>query len=104
MPIKETWKPGNPGLRHIKARVSRSSTACWRTNSKYSIDRSPQPNTIDYLLTHGAAAGQKQIGIFELKGDSLKVSFAKPGQPRPSDFSSAAVDGRTVTVWQRVCT
>jgi len=70
--------------------------------ARYSIDRHPQPNTIDYFLTQGPAAGQKQLGIFELQGESLTVSFAKPGQPRPADFSSTAGDGRTVTTWKRL--
>ena len=69
--------------------------------ARYSVDRTQQPNTIDYLLTQGPASGQKQFGIFELQGKSLKVSFAHPGHPRPADFSSTAGDGRTVTTWKR---
>jgi len=67
----------------------------------YAIDRSRQPNTIDYVLAHGPAAGKKQFGILELAGDSFKVSFSPVGQPRPGDFSSTPGDGRTVTTWKK---
>jgi len=70
--------------------------------ARYAIDRSRQPNTIDYLLTHGPASGKKQLGIFQLEGESLTVSFASPGQPRPADLTSRAGDGRTVTTWKRL--
>ena len=67
----------------------------------YAIDRSVKPNTMDYVLTHGAGSGKRQFGIFELTGDSFIVSFAAVGKPRPTDFSSKKGDGRTVTTWKR---
>jgi uncharacterized protein (TIGR03067 family) len=70
--------------------------------ARFSVDRSRQPNTIDYLLTAGPGAGQKQFGIFELKGGKLTVSFSHPGMPRPADFSFTRGDGHTVTAWRRI--
>jgi uncharacterized protein (TIGR03067 family) len=67
----------------------------------YAINRGVHPNTMDYVLAHGPAAGKKQFGIFEQMGDSFTVSFSPPGQPRPPDFSSTRGDGRTVTTWKR---
>jgi uncharacterized protein (TIGR03067 family) len=67
----------------------------------YAIDRSKRPHTMDYVVTHGSAKGKKQFGIFEITGDSFTTSFAAPGKPRPSDFTSKHGDGRTVTKWKR---
>jgi uncharacterized protein (TIGR03067 family) len=70
--------------------------------ARFRVDRSKQPNTIDYLLTAGPAAGQTQLGIFDLKGGKLTVSFSNPGMPRPADFSFTRGDGHTVTAWRRI--
>jgi uncharacterized protein (TIGR03067 family) len=67
----------------------------------YAIDRSQRPHTMDYAVTHGSAKGKKQFGIFEMAGDSFTTSFAAPGKPRPTDFTSNHGDGRTVTTWRR---
>lgn len=66
--------------------------------AKFTVDRSPNPMTIDYVLT----SRQFQYGIYELEGESLKVNFSAPGEERPADFNSAAGDGRTLTQWRRV--
>ena len=70
--------------------------------ARFSVDRSKQPNTIDYVLTAGPASGQTQLGIFELKGGKLTISFSNPGGPRPADFSFTRGDGHTVTAWRRI--
>jgi len=70
--------------------------------ARFSVDRTKQPNTIDYLLAAGSMAGRKQFGIFELKGGKLTVSFSNPGLPRPVDFSFTRGDGHTVTAWRRI--
>src|SRR4029077_5001255 len=65
------------------------------------VDPSKSPKTFDYLLTRGPDAGKTALGIYELSGDTLKTNFAPPGQPRPSDFTTKAGDGRTSSVWKR---
>ena len=62
----------------------------------FTVDRSQQPNHIDYWLKDG----QTQQGVFELKGQELRVIFAAPGKSRPADFSTASGDGKTRTVWK----
>ena len=69
--------------------------------AKITIDASKQPKTIDYEMTGGFTKGQKQLGIYEVDGDTFKSCFAKPGAERPTDFTSKPGDGRTVSVWKR---
>ena len=63
--------------------------------AQYSVDRSCNPMTMDYLL----ADSQKQHGIWALEGERLTTCFGAPGAARPSEFASIPGDGRTLTVW-----
>ena len=69
--------------------------------AKITIDPSKKPKTIDYQTTDGFTKGQKQLGIYEVDGDTFKASFGKPGAERPADLTSKAGDGRTLSVWKR---
>lgn len=65
------------------------------------LDPSQSPKHIDYQMTEGFSKGQKQLGIYEVEGDTFKSCFSKPGAERPTDFSSTPGDGRTLSVWKR---
>ena len=67
--------------------------------AKITIDPSKNPRTIDYEMTEGVTKGRKQLGIYELEGDTFKSCFGKPGTERPKDFKPG--EGRTVSVWKR---
>jgi len=69
--------------------------------AKIILDPAKTPKTIDYEMTGGVNKGKKQLGIYELSGDSLKACFAAPGEERPSDFTSKEGDRHTLTVWKR---
>jgi uncharacterized protein (TIGR03067 family) len=69
--------------------------------AKIAIDPSKKPKTIDYEMTEGFTKGKKQLGIYELDGDTFKSCFAAPGTERPADFSSKPGDKRTLSVWKR---
>jgi uncharacterized protein (TIGR03067 family) len=69
--------------------------------AKITIDPSSKPKTIDYEMTDGLTKGKKQLGIYELNGDTLKSCFAAPGAERPPDFEGKAGDHRTLSVWKR---
>jgi len=69
--------------------------------AKIAIDPSKKPKTIDYEMTEGFTKGKKQLGIYELDGDTLKSCFGGVGAARPPDFTSKPGDGRTLSVWKR---
>lgn len=53
----------------------------------YTVDASKSPGHIDTTSSTGPDAGKVDLGIFELKGDTLKTAFDKPGQKtRPGGF------------------
>ena len=69
--------------------------------AKFAVDPSKTPKTIDYQMIDGFTKGKKQLGVYELEGDTFKACFGKPGAERPTDFTSKPGDGRTVSVWKR---
>ena len=69
--------------------------------AKITLDPSKKPKTIDYQMTDGLTKGKKQLGIYEVDGDTFKSCFGKPGAERPTDFTSKPGDGRTLSVWKR---
>ena len=69
--------------------------------AKITIDPSKTPKTVDYEMTDGFTKGKKQLGIYEVDGDTFKSCFGKPGAERPTDFTSKPGDGRTLSVWKR---
>jgi uncharacterized protein (TIGR03067 family) len=72
--------------------------------AKFIIDPAKTPKTIDYEMTEGFTRGRKQLGIYEIKGDTFKSCFAAPGADRPRDFTTKAGDGRTLSTWKRTKT
>ena len=69
--------------------------------AKFTIDPSRKPKTIDYQMIDGPTKGKKQLGIYELQGDTVKFCFGSPGSERPTDFTSTPGDRRTLSVWKR---
>jgi uncharacterized protein (TIGR03067 family) len=52
--------------------------------------------------TTGRFAGKSVKGIYKLDGDELTISFAPPGEPRPTEFETKDKPGRLLHVWKRV--
>jgi uncharacterized protein (TIGR03067 family) len=69
--------------------------------AKFTLDPSKKPKTIDYTLLDGPAKGKKQLGIYEIDGDTMKFCFASPDQERPKEFSTKGTTGRTLSTWKR---
>ena len=69
--------------------------------ANFALDPSRKPKTIDYQMIDGPTKGKKQLGIYEVTGDTAKFCFGSPGAERPTDFTSKPGDGRTVSEWKR---
>jgi uncharacterized protein (TIGR03067 family) len=69
--------------------------------AKFTIDPTRKPKTIDYQMIEGPTKGKRQVGIYELTGDTAKFCFGSPGAERPTDFTSKPGDGRTLSEWKR---
>lgn len=69
--------------------------------AKFTIDPRKKPKTIDYLFTEGPTKGKRQLGIYELDGDTVKFCFSGPDKERPSEFSTQEGSNRTLSVWKR---
>jgi len=69
--------------------------------ANFALDPSRKPKTIDYQMIDGPTKGKKQLGIYELAGDTVKFCFGSPGAERPPDFTSKPGDGRTLSEWKR---
>lgn len=67
--------------------------------AKITIDPSKSPKTIDYDMTEGFSKGKKQLGIYELNGDTFKACFNSPGAERPTEFKAG--EGLTLSEWKR---
>ena len=56
----------------------------------FKIDETKKPMTMDLQITEGDSAGQSQMGVFELKGNTMTGKMAEPGATtRPTDFTMA---------------
>jgi uncharacterized protein (TIGR03067 family) len=69
--------------------------------AKITLDPSKTPKAINYDMTEGPTKGKKQLGIYELEGDTFKACFSPPDAERPADFTSKAGERRTLSVWKR---
>jgi RNA polymerase sigma factor (sigma-70 family) len=71
-----------------------------RAESDYRLDPSKKPKEIDIVPTEGpdGEKGKTFRGIYELKGNDLKISFNGPNQARPKTFDE---DGTMAFVLKR---
>jgi len=64
------------------------------------LDPDKKPKTID--ITPEKDGGKEKIaGIYELKGDELKICFGKPGDGRPTEFASKRGTEQTLVILKR---
>jgi uncharacterized protein (TIGR03067 family) len=60
---------------------------------KLTIDAAKKPKAIDYLPDAGQEDGKTVMGIYEVKGDELRLCVAEPGKDRPTELSSKKGSG-----------
>ena len=54
----------------------------------HKLDPTKKPAQLDAAVTVGEGKGTTMLGIYELKGDALKVNFDPEGKARPTGFSA----------------
>ncbi len=67
----------------------------------FKLDPSRNPHRIDITPDVGPYKGKTLLGIYERKGDSLKICAAIPGRSRPEGFKTAPGSGSTLEVYKR---
>jgi uncharacterized protein (TIGR03067 family) len=67
----------------------------------YQIDPGKSPKTIDITRTTDPGKGKKQLGIYELAGNSLKICACEEGNERPTSFDTTDKPGYTVLILRR---
>jgi uncharacterized protein (TIGR03067 family) len=102
-PLTGTWKVtslvfGGQEVEQAKGTVQTfkdgkliRKTQMGEQTSKYKIDTSKKPATIDLTAMGGRQDGMTRKGIFEVKGDELKICLAfMPDGDRPTKFDGSA--------------
>jgi len=57
------------------------------------LDIASKPMKIDLMISEGNDAGKTQLGVYEVSGDTLTVSFALPGETgRPASLNQGAIN------------
>jgi uncharacterized protein (TIGR03067 family) len=64
------------------------------------LDPAKKPAQIDALVSEGPDKGLTMLGIYEIKGDTLKVCFDPMGKARPTSFTPKG--GEFATIIERV--
>jgi uncharacterized protein (TIGR03067 family) len=65
------------------------------------LDPSRSPKTLDATVAEGPNKGTVIRGIYEIRGDTLKVCFDPEGKKRPTEFKSAS-GSQTLVIHKRV--
>lgn len=68
----------------------------------YKIDSTKSPKTIDFIVESGPDKGKTQLGIYEIKNDTLTFCVTKAGsETRPDSFEAKTGSSQTLFVWKK---
>ncbi len=65
------------------------------------IEPEAVPKRIDFTATDAGGEVQHYLGVYELGDPVRKLCFARPGRPRPVDFTSTVDNEQLLIVFQR---
>ncbi|HKV99925.1 MAG TPA: TIGR03067 domain-containing protein [Vicinamibacterales bacterium] len=58
----------------------------------FKLNPATKPASIDLMIAEGSDAGKLQLGVYEINGDTLNLTFSAPSDPiRPKTLSDGAV-------------
>ena len=69
---------------------------------KYTIDPSKDPKEMDWVVEIDPGHPIRQLAIYSLDGDTLKICSTAQGKPRPTKFESKKGDFGALWVLKRV--
>jgi uncharacterized protein (TIGR03067 family) len=108
-PLQGTWvmfqingdaAPGDTALVIAGSRYSETVDNTVDETGLFKIDASKTPMTVDLIIQEGDAAGKTQLGIFDVKGNTMRLLLNPAGDARrPTSLEKA--DGELFIVAQR---
>jgi uncharacterized protein (TIGR03067 family) len=69
---------------------------------KIKLDATKTPKQVDVTHDEGPGKGMAMSGIYEIKGDTMRVCFAPPGKDRPKEFRTQAGSGQMLLGYKRI--
>jgi uncharacterized protein (TIGR03067 family) len=70
---------------------------------RFTIDPTKTPKQVDSTSLGGPNKGEVTLGIYEvIDANNKRACWAKPGGPRPTDFTSTPGSGRTLQYWRLI--
>ena len=58
----------------------------------FKVNPATKPASIDLMIAEGSDAGKLQLGVYEITGDTLSLTFSAPSDPvRPKTLADGAV-------------
>jgi uncharacterized protein (TIGR03067 family) len=69
---------------------------------KFTFDPSTKPRSVDITVTSGVQKGEKMEGIYEIKGNKLKLCIKVLGAERPTKFESPSGESIALIEFERV--
>jgi len=70
-------------------------------DSAYRVETKTEPRHIFMMGNEGQLTGREASGIYKLEKDNLFLCYSMPGDPTPTDFSSAPGSKAYLTIWTR---
>jgi uncharacterized protein (TIGR03067 family) len=73
----------------------------FKGTAKFKLDPTKTPPQIDMVPQEGSDKGKTVRGIYEVKGDTLRLCFGQPGDDPPAAFASKEGDQTALTEYKR---
>jgi uncharacterized protein (TIGR03067 family) len=66
------------------------------------LDPTKTPKAIDFKPLQGPNKGLTALGIYEVKGDELRICYAEVGKERPAEFGSKEGSHQSLRLYKRL--
>ena len=110
IPLQGTWvmteingvsAPGDTALVIAGSKYSETVDGSVDETGTLKVDASKTPMTVDLLIQEGEAAGKTQLGVFDVKGETLRLLLNTAGDKvRPTSLDKG--DGELFIIAQKM--